>query len=885
MQTPINVNDVDIAELIHSLADPAILVGTDRVIVTANSAINELFGWGESGLTGQLLDVLIPSAISDSHPDWVQAFFARPASRSMSENPMIEGVRKNGERVQVDISLTPVQQQGEKMALAIVHDTSRTAERYSQRIAELTALTAISNLVKSELDALDIIEKLARQVRNLIPYDRFVVVTFDKEKALAKDWFIAGEKTESDKPWHEYHLSPDQVTEYLNLRDPFIVRSSAEHTLLSSMEANIARFKEGYRTLLCVPMIWGGEILGVINFRSKSASAYNDETLQIATQVSTVAASTIGRSKMVIAQTQSDHQRATITNISHGVSQANDVRRIFDSIALQIDEIIPIDRIVLSSLNSEKTGYSVEAAWGPSDERMSPGIFRALSGTATELAVLAGAPVILSKNQIESITAHNRPDGDDPSPMKSWIVAPLELRGEAIGVIHFRTFDPDVYDRSHLDYAQQLAAIFTTTIENYSHARDNERERHIRSSVVQLNRRAIEGASLDVLADTAGSLLSQFIEFDRFSAVAIDVEKSETTVLYQTGVEVSGGGASSKLSYSGMAAGGTSQLGDVSALPSPWSDRLHKAGLHSWMYMAIGGESGNPIGAIWISSKRKSAFNARDLEIVERLGGVLAPVFHANALEQAREQLEGERERSQSLATQTAILESDARAKSEFISSISHEFKTPLTSVVAFSSLLRRDDSLSERQHKQLDLIQNNAWRLEKMIDDLLHVASADAGRLSFDIQEVNVAAMAKEVSDGLIPVAKSAGKRLVWRSSQVQNFAAVDPVRYAQAVQNIVSNAVKYSPIGTGITASLCEIDGSIELLVRNKGGLSQQESEQAFSRFTRLDNEVTRSTPGTGLGLSITREILDEMGGTISLESNGHCVEARIRVPIFTE
>ena len=469
--------------------------------------------------------------------------------------------------------------------------------------------------------------------------------------------------------------------------------------------------------------------------------------------------------------------------------------------------------------------------------------------------------------------------------MNSWIAAPLKLRGEAVGVMHFRTFNPNAYDRTHLDYAQQLAAIFTTTIESYSFSRDNERERQIRNTVVTLNRKAIEGAPIDVLADTTGNLLSQFIDYDRFSAVSIDVEKSETTVLYQSGLDVTGGGSSSKMPYSGMATAGMSQFGDISELPSPWSDRLKEAGLRSWMYMAIGGESDKPIGALWISSKKQSAFDSRDLEIVERIGGVLAPVFHANALEQAHEQLEGERVRSQSLATQTAILESEARTKSEFISSISHEFKTPLTSVVAFSSLLRRDESMTERQKKQLDLIQSNAWRLEKMIDDLLHVASADAGRLTFDIKEVNVAAMAQEVCEGINPVAKAAGKRLVWRTSKVESSAAVDPVRYAQAVQNIVSNAVKYSPSGTAITASLCEIDGGIELLVRNKGKLSQKESEQAFSRFTRLDNEVTRSTPGTGLGLSITREILDEMSGTISLDSNQHCVEARIRVPIFTE
>lgn len=116
----------------------------------------------------------------------------------------------------------------------------------------------------------------------------------------------------------------------------------------------------------------------MINFRSKSASAYNDDSLKVANQISTVAASTIGRSKMTIAQTQADHQRATITSISNSVAQANDVRRIFDSIALQIDEIIPIDRIVLSSLNSDKTGYFVEADWGPSDEQLRPGVTKKL---------------------------------------------------------------------------------------------------------------------------------------------------------------------------------------------------------------------------------------------------------------------------------------------------------------------------------------------------------------------------------------------------------------------------------------------------------------------------------------------------------------------------
>jgi len=333
----------DIFEFVDNLADPAILVGPDRHITAANSHIDKLFGWEEIGLTGQLIDVLIPPAIGESHPDWIAAFFDRPAARSMSENPVIEGVHQNGDRVRIDVSLTPVKHNEQQLVLAIVHDNSRPADSYTQRVSELGALTAVANLTKTGLDSHDLIERLARQVRNLIPYDRFVVVTFDRMKSVARDWFVADEEFEDNNRWNDYKLSPEQVHEYLSMREPFITRSGSEHTLLSSMEANVARFKQGYRTLLCAPLIWNDEVLGVINFRSKSVTAYNDDSLKIA-------------------------------NIGRAVSRAANIRSVFDSVALQIDQIIPIDRFLLTALNSDKTGYSIEAQWGPSDPEMRIGI-------------------------------------------------------------------------------------------------------------------------------------------------------------------------------------------------------------------------------------------------------------------------------------------------------------------------------------------------------------------------------------------------------------------------------------------------------------------------------------------------------------------------------
>jgi signal transduction histidine kinase len=192
------------------------------------------------------------------------------------------------------------------------------------------------------------------------------------------------------------------------------------------------------------------------------------------------------------------------------------------------------------------------------------------------------------------------------------------------------------------------------------------------------------------------------------------------------------------------------------------------------MYLVIGGELEKPVSAIWVTSKQKAAFTPRHLEILERLGSVLTPLLHASAIESAHVKLEKERIRAESLSAQTLILESQAKAKSEFISSISHEFKTPLTSVVAFSSLLRKDESMSSRQVKQLDLIQDNAWRLERMIDDLLHVAAADSGQLSYEVKKVNIVKTVHDVCEGLKPVAISSGKRIAVRRSDAALISEV---------------------------------------------------------------------------------------------------------------
>ena len=874
---------IDVITLITQMADPAILVGVDRVIAAANDRVNTLFGWQDEGLQGQKIDVLIPSTAASSHPDWVAAFFKRPASRSMSENARIEGIRKNGARVPVTISLTPVQYSGQDLVLATIQDISKAAENYSQRVVELTALTEISKLTKTGLSAQEIVQRISRQVRNLIPYDRFVVVTFDATNSLVQDWLVAGRAHEGDNPWDDTHLSADQLRAVLNLKEPFIWRHETEHAVFNILGPQSSRYDQGYRSLLCAPLIWNDEVLGFVDFRSKSETAYNDESLRIADQISTVIATVLSQSKITALSSQVELERSVLSRISKITSSSDDVRSLFDQIAFQVDQLIPIDRMVINSVNLEASRHTIEAQWGYQNVDLRPGIPRPLANTVTKLASDAGETIVLTAEQAAQFTTIGYSEDEGVPQLRTWMAAPMLLHGQTVGVMHFRSYEDEIYTDQHRSIATQISSLFTALFANSTTVNDSSRERQVRISVNELNRIIIDGGSLTELAGRTCELLQELVEFDRFSVVSIDTDKNTTNVVFQDGQDIFDGSSAGDPSDSIISIPNSPYLGVTGELPSPWREMFEKAGLNSWMYLAIGENSETPIASIWISSKQKSAYTSRDLEILERLGGVLAPVLHHSALENTRRELSDERGRAEILSMQTSILEAEAKAKSEFISSISHEFKTPLTSVVAFSSLLKRDKSLSERQTTQLDIIQNNAWRLERMIDDLLHLAAADSGGLSYDIQEVEIVEMVKEVCEGLKPVANSAGKRLVCRSSQTTANSAVDAVRIAQAVQNIVSNAIKYSPSDSGITVSTCEIGGNIEILVRNKGLLTDAEAEQAFSRFTRLDNEMTRRTPGTGLGLSITRDILGEMGGTISLESDQKCIEARIVIPVF--
>jgi signal transduction histidine kinase len=210
------------------------------------------------------------------------------------------------------------------------------------------------------------------------------------------------------------------------------------------------------------------------------------------------------------------------------------------------------------------------------------------------------------------------------------------------------------------------------------------------------------------------------------------------------------------------------------------------------------------------------------------------------------------------------------RMKDEFISLVSHELRTPLTSIRGYVELLQEDGRMSDKQQRYLAVVDRNTSRLLDLVSDLLFLAQLDAGKLAFELRPVELDLLVDECVEASQPAADTKGIELVRSTQRLPSPLQGDPARLAQVLDNLVSNALKFTPAGGRVEVRLSAADGVALIEVEDTGlGLAANEQEQLFERFFRSSRASENAIPGTGLGLAIAKTIVERHGGRIRLES----------------
>jgi signal transduction histidine kinase len=211
-----------------------------------------------------------------------------------------------------------------------------------------------------------------------------------------------------------------------------------------------------------------------------------------------------------------------------------------------------------------------------------------------------------------------------------------------------------------------------------------------------------------------------------------------------------------------------------------------------------------------------------------------------------------------------------ARQQSNFVAAVSHEFRTPLTSLKHFVELLREQPALdADRRRECYDAQARAVDRLSRLVESLLDFGRLEAGTQQYRFAPQDCAALAQSVVDDFATHATNAGYTIALdapRSATVN----VDADAFSRALWNLLDNAMKYSPASSTIEVGVRAAHGSVCIDVRDRGiGVGKEESRDIFRRFHRGAEARSRGIRGTGLGLAMVIEIMQAHGGRVDLES----------------
>lgn len=229
-------------------------------------------------------------------------------------------------------------------------------------------------------------------------------------------------------------------------------------------------------------------------------------------------------------------------------------------------------------------------------------------------------------------------------------------------------------------------------------------------------------------------------------------------------------------------------------------------------------------------------------------------------------------------------LNTQEKSRQEFVSNVSHELKTPITSMkVLADSLLGQQGMPEELYQEFLQDISKEIDRENEIITDLLDLVRMEKSESAISISSVNINEILESVLRRLKPIAESKNIELVFESFRPV-IADVDEIKFASVVTNLVENAIKYNNTDGTVTASLNSDHQYFYLKVTDTGiGISEENQDRVFERFYRVDKARARETGGTGLGLAITKEIVHKHHGSIKIHSKeGEGTTFTVRIPL---
>ncbi|HVA87804.1 MAG TPA: GAF domain-containing protein [Candidatus Saccharimonadales bacterium] len=536
---------------------------------------------------------------------------------------------------------------------------------------------------------------------------------------------------------------------------------------------------------------------------------------------------------------------ALLADIGAAVAGEEDLGRILLGTLTRLGRFVPFTGGSIALVEGDE--LAVMAAVGPfaeeaMDQRLPRGRGRSWRIVETKEPFLSADVVAAGLHPLS---------GEGSNTTRSWVGVPLVRRGVGIGLLEIDSIEPGAFDDDDLRVLLTVAAALSGPIEQARLIHELQARARQQAAVATLGQMALDRPPIPALIDEALGLVARTLGHDFAAVLELDPSGSNLRMIAGVGWDLEAVGRLEVPTGPGSQAGFTLDVGgpvivpDMSAeTPFPSPEILVRLGIRSGISVPIAG-SPRPFGVLTTHGRRVRHFSEDDVNFLLAVGHVLA-----SAIDQQRGRDQDDRA---------------AAMREAFIGVISHELRTPITTIYGSTKVLaRRDSTLSEDQRREiLADIEAEAERLRRIVEDLLVLSRAERGRLDVESEPVLIGHLLRRVA---------ASEQTRWPGATFAVEASADlpatrgeETYIEQVVRNLCGNAAKYGPPRGTVRIVADTDDLGVSIRVLDDGpGIDPAEADRLFSLFYRSATTAGQA-PGAGIGLFVCRQLVEAMGGRI--------------------
>ncbi len=444
--------------------------------------------------------------------------------------------------------------------------------------------------------------------------------------------------------------------------------------------------------------------------------------------------------------------------------------------------------------------------------------------------------------------------------IRSLLVVPMRTGAETIGALTFGSTKAGLYTEEDAAIAQQLALYVAIALKHTSVVEDVRKRIAQIEIISKVASQMTATLNLEELLRVAASTIQETFGYLDVTVFLLSDDKSELVLEAHSGSFLDflphGYRQRRDMGIMGWVVGHGERVlcNDVSLDPRYLAYEYHNTKSELALPIRIDGEV---LGVLNVEDTKLHAFDETDAIVLETLSGQLG-----SAIKNARLY-------DQICKANMKLTELD-KMKSEFLGIVSHDFRSPLSSIMLAGRSLLKLESVQQMQRvkEYLQLIVNQANRLNQLAEDTLSITKLESGQLSYYFKIVNVERL---IQDAVALVKFSSKHQFEYSLDPNVTFIKGDQAKLRQAIQNLVSNAVKYSPKGGAVKVVVADHSPEqILISISDRGiGIPADQMNKLFQKFSRVEIGDNREIKGAGLGLWICREVVEAHGGRIWIES----------------